>query len=234
MVEPVYLFDLVEKQRSWLSARQSAGRAERRQRQHARLSSAVDVAPFAKVLDQQRIGSSPAPMDCIFRPPPSIRARPRRKEGDELGDEPVGQFGQSRAGDDEGRRNSRRLLARHQHYEVLPRNVDGDVEGMTRKMDALEASMKIAGAGLEAQSSRLRVVAENMANARSTGPTAGANPYVRKTITFANELDRATGRGARSGRSRRRRSLAVSRRARSGQSGRRREGQCQISRTSTC
>ncbi|BBU61651.1 flagellar basal-body rod protein FlgC [Methylosinus sp. C49] len=60
-------------------------------------------------------------------------------------------------------------------------------------MDALEASMKISGAGLEAQSSRLRVVAENMANARSTGQTAGANPYVRKTVTFANELDRASG-----------------------------------------
>lgn len=59
--------------------------------------------------------------------------------------------------------------------------------------DALEASMKIAGSGLEAQSSRLRVVSENMANARSTGEVAGANPYRRKTITFANELDRATG-----------------------------------------
>jgi flagellar basal-body rod protein FlgC len=60
-------------------------------------------------------------------------------------------------------------------------------------MDALEASMKISGSGLQAQSSRLRVVAENMANARSTGASAGANPYVRKTVTFANELDRATG-----------------------------------------
>ena len=60
-------------------------------------------------------------------------------------------------------------------------------------MDALQASMKIAGSGLEAQSSRLRVVAENMANARSTGATAGANPYARKTVSFANELDRASG-----------------------------------------
>lgn len=60
-------------------------------------------------------------------------------------------------------------------------------------MDALEASMKISGSGLQAQSSRLRVVAENMANARSTGASAGANPYVRKTVTFSNELDRATG-----------------------------------------
>jgi len=60
-------------------------------------------------------------------------------------------------------------------------------------IDPLEASLKIAGSGLEAQSARLRVVAENLANAQSTGSTPGANPYARKTITFASELDRASG-----------------------------------------
>jgi flagellar basal-body rod protein FlgC len=60
-------------------------------------------------------------------------------------------------------------------------------------MDPLEASMKIAGSGLSAQSARLRVVAENMANARSTGATAGATPYARKTISFASEVDRVSG-----------------------------------------
>jgi flagellar basal-body rod protein FlgC len=60
-------------------------------------------------------------------------------------------------------------------------------------MDPLDASLKIAGAGLAAQSARLRIVSENIANAQSTGRTAGSNPYVRKTITFANELDRASG-----------------------------------------
>jgi flagellar basal-body rod protein FlgC len=60
-------------------------------------------------------------------------------------------------------------------------------------IDPLDASIKIAGSGLEAQSSRLRVVAENMANAQSTGRTPGSNPYRRKTITFENELDHATG-----------------------------------------
>lgn len=60
-------------------------------------------------------------------------------------------------------------------------------------MDALSASLKVAGAGLAAQSARLRVVAENMANAQSTGKTAGADPYRRKTISFINELDHATG-----------------------------------------
>jgi flagellar basal-body rod protein FlgC len=60
-------------------------------------------------------------------------------------------------------------------------------------IDPLDASLKIAASGLEAQSARLRVVSENMANAQSTGRAAGADPYRRKTISFASELDRANG-----------------------------------------
>ncbi|AZO11714.1 MULTISPECIES: flagellar basal body rod protein FlgC [unclassified Mesorhizobium] len=60
-------------------------------------------------------------------------------------------------------------------------------------MDALTAALKVASSGLGAQSERLRVVSENLANAQSTGTSAGADPYRRKTITFASELDRATG-----------------------------------------
>lgn len=60
-------------------------------------------------------------------------------------------------------------------------------------IDPLDASLKIAGSGLAAQSARLRVVSENMANAQSTGLTAGADPYRRKTISFANEMDRLNG-----------------------------------------
>ncbi len=60
-------------------------------------------------------------------------------------------------------------------------------------IDPLDASIKIAGSGLEAQSARLRVVAENMANVQSTGRTPGSDPYRRKTITFESELDRNTG-----------------------------------------
>lgn len=47
-------------------------------------------------------------------------------------------------------------------------------------IDPLDASLKIAGAGLAAQSTRLRVVSENMANAQSTGQTAGADPRGRQ------------------------------------------------------
>lgn len=60
-------------------------------------------------------------------------------------------------------------------------------------MDPLLTSMKVAASGLGAQSERLRIVSENMANAQSTASTAGADPFQRKTITFAAELDRASG-----------------------------------------
>lgn len=60
-------------------------------------------------------------------------------------------------------------------------------------MDPLSASLKIAGSGMEAQATRLRIVSENIANARTTGDTPGADPYQRKIITFGNELDKASG-----------------------------------------
>jgi flagellar basal-body rod protein FlgC len=60
-------------------------------------------------------------------------------------------------------------------------------------MDPLSAASKIAGSGLEAQATRLRIVSENIANARSTGDTPGADPYRRKTITFGSELDKVSG-----------------------------------------
>jgi flagellar basal-body rod protein FlgC len=60
-------------------------------------------------------------------------------------------------------------------------------------IDPLQASLKIAGSGMEVQSTRLRVISENVANAQSTGTTPGSNPYVRKTISFENEMDRASG-----------------------------------------
>lgn len=58
--------------------------------------------------------------------------------------------------------------------------------------DPLQISLSVAASGLEAQSTRMRVVAENLANAQSTGSTPGADPYRRKTVSFANVLDRAS------------------------------------------
>ena len=60
-------------------------------------------------------------------------------------------------------------------------------------MAALTAALKVAASGLGAQSERLRVVSENLANAQSTGTAPGADPYRRKTISFASELDRGSG-----------------------------------------
>lgn len=59
--------------------------------------------------------------------------------------------------------------------------------------DALQAIGRIAAGGLEAQSVRLRIASENIANARSTGSTSGADPYSRKTVMFQAQLDRELG-----------------------------------------
>ena len=60
-------------------------------------------------------------------------------------------------------------------------------------MDGLAAAILAAGSALNAQSQRIRVAAENLANAESTGNSPGAAPYTRKVVTFESELDEATG-----------------------------------------
>ncbi|MGY2047704.1 flagellar basal body rod protein FlgC [Methylobacterium sp. JK268] len=60
-------------------------------------------------------------------------------------------------------------------------------------MDPLQAATRLSSSGMEVQSMRLRVVAENIANAQSTGNEPGSDPYQRKTISFRTELDRAVG-----------------------------------------
>jgi flagellar basal-body rod protein FlgC len=57
-------------------------------------------------------------------------------------------------------------------------------------MDFLK-SIAIAASGLRAQSGRMRVIAENIANADSTAPTPQGEPYRRKIATFKSEVDRA-------------------------------------------
>jgi flagellar basal-body rod protein FlgC len=51
-------------------------------------------------------------------------------------------------------------------------------------------SIAIAASGLRAQAGRMRVISENIANADSTAPRAGADPYRRKIPTFRSEVDR--------------------------------------------
>lgn len=50
-------------------------------------------------------------------------------------------------------------------------------------------SIAIAATGLRAQSSRMRVISENIANANSTASTAGGDPYRRKISTFKQEFN---------------------------------------------
>jgi flagellar basal-body rod protein FlgC len=59
-------------------------------------------------------------------------------------------------------------------------------------MDFLR-SIGIAASGLRAQSGRMRVIAENVANANSTGDKPGADPYRRKIPTFSQHVDRELG-----------------------------------------
>jgi flagellar basal-body rod protein FlgC len=54
-------------------------------------------------------------------------------------------------------------------------------------------SMLIAASGMAAQGSRMRVIAENLANADSTAQTKDADPYRRQIPTFKDELDRKLG-----------------------------------------
>lgn len=60
-------------------------------------------------------------------------------------------------------------------------------------MDELQRSTKIAIAGMKAQSERLRVISENLANVDSLAQSPDGTPYRRKVVSFKNELDRATG-----------------------------------------
>ena len=54
-------------------------------------------------------------------------------------------------------------------------------------------SMGIATSGLRAQAGRMRVISENIANADSTSPQAGGDPYRRRIATFRSELDGTLG-----------------------------------------
>ncbi|MEH6678881.1 flagellar basal body rod protein FlgC, partial [Phenylobacterium sp.] len=60
-------------------------------------------------------------------------------------------------------------------------------------MDKSSETMQIAAAGLRAQSARMRVIAENLANAQSTGRTPEEDPYRRQVPVFEAEVDRLTG-----------------------------------------
>ena len=57
----------------------------------------------------------------------------------------------------------------------------------------LKDSMMISAAGLRAQSIRMRVIAENIANQDSIANGPGDTPYRRKIVNFKSQMDRALG-----------------------------------------
>ena len=59
-------------------------------------------------------------------------------------------------------------------------------------MDFLK-TLGIAASGLKAQSGRMRIIAENIANADSAAKTAGGEPYRRKVPTFTSRFDTELG-----------------------------------------
>ena len=59
--------------------------------------------------------------------------------------------------------------------------------------DDLKIAVASAVSSLRAQSTRMRVLSENLANASSTASTEGGEPYRRKIVSFKTELDRASG-----------------------------------------
>lgn len=54
-------------------------------------------------------------------------------------------------------------------------------------------TLTISAFGMKAQSQRMRVIAENIANADSVANSPDENPYRRKLVTFRNALDREMG-----------------------------------------
>jgi flagellar basal-body rod protein FlgC len=57
----------------------------------------------------------------------------------------------------------------------------------------LSTAMAIAASGMKAQSARLRVTAQNLANAESTAQVPGGDPYRRRTVSFGPREDRELG-----------------------------------------
>lgn len=59
-------------------------------------------------------------------------------------------------------------------------------------MDLMD-TMQISSSGMKAQSERLKIVAQNIANADAVGSQNGSQPYRRQTVTFRNMVDKESG-----------------------------------------
>lgn len=59
-------------------------------------------------------------------------------------------------------------------------------------MDLTDA-VQVSASGLRAQSLRMRVIAENLANADSVSASPGGDPYRRRVASFSADVDRVNG-----------------------------------------
>lgn len=57
----------------------------------------------------------------------------------------------------------------------------------------LDKALAISSRGMQAQTTRLRTIAENLANQDTTASTPEGEPYRRKLIAFENRVDRELG-----------------------------------------
>lgn len=86
------------------------------------------------------------------------------------------------------------LLAKNKNLYALTRpNYITDNHQQKINDDSIRASIKIAESGMQAQSNRLKIIAQNIANSTVTGSTPEDEPYKRKIIFFKKEVDRETG-----------------------------------------
>jgi flagellar basal-body rod protein FlgC len=64
---------------------------------------------------------------------------------------------------------------------------------MASTISPFNQSLQVAAAGMAAQSKRLQIITENIANAESKAAAPGGQPYRRKTIALGTTTDMHTG-----------------------------------------
>ncbi len=57
----------------------------------------------------------------------------------------------------------------------------------------MDTALGISAGGMAAQTTRLRIIAENLANQDTTAGAPGESPYRRKTVSFVDRFDRSLG-----------------------------------------
>lgn len=58
--------------------------------------------------------------------------------------------------------------------------------------DTLRNTLSVAVSGMKAQTERMKIISQNIANANAVSEGSDTEPYRRQTITFQSELDRST------------------------------------------